>query len=94
MDCTRSFRAHAIRQAMRIRRALREAGAAFLVESPTNQQFPIFSDGVVRALSAKYAFSDIQPLDGGRTAVRICTSWATKPEDVDQLIADIRAALA
>ena len=86
--------AHAIRQAMRIRRALREAGAAFLVESPTNQQFPIFSDGVVRALSAKYAFSDIQPLDGGRTAVRICTSWATKPEDVDQLIADIRAALA
>ena len=85
---------HAVRQALRIRRALREMGASFLVDSPTNQQFPILADGQVRRLSAKYAFSDIQPLDGGRTAIRIVTSWATRPEDVDQLIADLREALA
>lgn len=84
---------HAIHLAMRIRRALREANVSFLVDSPTNQQFPIFTDEQVRRLSAKYAFSDIRPLDDGRTAVRICTSWATRPEDVDQLIADIRAEL-
>ena len=84
---------HAIHLAMRIRRALREANVSFLVDSPTNQQVPIFTDEQVRRLSAKYAFSDIRPLDDGRTAVRICTSWATRPEDVDQLIADIRAEL-
>lgn len=84
---------HAIHLAMRIRRALREANVSFLVDSPTNQQFPIFTDEQVRRLSAKYAFSDIRPLDDGCTAVRICTSWATRPEDVDQLIADIRAEL-
>ena len=84
---------HAIHLAMRIRRALREANVSFLVDSPTNQQFPIFTDEQVRRLSAKYAFSDIRPLDDGRTAVRICTSWATRPEDVDQLIHDIRAEL-
>ena len=84
---------HAIHLAMRIRRALREANVSFLVDSPTNQQFPIFTDEQVRRLSAKYAFSDIRPLDDGRTAVRICTSWATRPEDVDQLIDDIRAEL-
>lgn len=84
---------HAIHLAMRIRRALREANVSFLVDSPTNQQFPIFTDEQVRRLSAKYAFSDIRPLDDGHTAVRICTSWATRPEDVDQLIADIRAEL-
>ena len=84
---------HAIHLAMRIRRALREANVSFLVDSPTNQQFPIFTNEQVRRLSAKYAFSDIRPLDDGRTAVRICTSWATRPEDVDQLIADIRAEL-
>ena len=84
---------HAIYLAMRIRRALREANVSFLVDSPTNQQFPIFTNEQVRRLSAKYAFSDIRPLDDGRTAVRICTSWATRPEDVDQLIADIRAEL-
>lgn len=84
---------HAIHLAMRIRRALREANVSFLVDSPTNQQFPIFTNEQVRRLSAKYAFSDIRPLDDGRTAVRICTSWATRSEDVDQLIADIRAEL-
>lgn len=84
---------HAIHLAMRIRRALREANVSFLVDSPTNQQFPIFTDEQVRRLSAKYAFSDIRPLDDGRTAVRICTSWATRSEDVDQLIDDIRAEL-
>lgn len=84
---------HAIHLAMRIRRALREANVSFLVDSPTNQQFPIFTNEQVRRLSAKYAFSDIRPLDDGRTAVRICTSWATRPEDVDQLIDDIRAEL-
>ncbi len=84
---------HAIHLAMRIRRALREANVSFLVDSPTNQQFPIFTNEQVRRLSAKYAFSDIRPLDDGRTAVRICTSWATRPEDVDQLIADIPAEL-
>lgn len=84
---------HAIHLAMRIRRALREANVSFLVDSPTNQQFPIFTNEQVRRLSAKYAFSDIRPLDDGRTAVRICTSWATRSEDVDQLIDDIRAEL-
>ncbi len=84
---------HAIHLAMRIRRALREANVSFLVDSPTTQQFPIFTNEQVRRLSAKYAFSDIRPLDDGRTAVRICTSWATRPEDVDQLIDDIRAEL-
>lgn len=70
---------HAIHLAMRIRRALREANVSFLVDSPTNQQFPIFTDEQVRRLSAKYAFSDIRPLDDGRTAVRICTSWRPDP---------------
>ena len=59
----------------------------------TGQQLLYALDEQVRRLSAKYAFSDIRPLDDGRTAVRICTSWATRPEDVDQLIDDIRAEL-
>ena len=81
---------HAIDEAMRIKVALQEAGISFLIDSPTNQQFPIFSNVQLEALSQKYRFSIWQRIDGEHTAVRICTSWGTKSENVDQLIEDIR----
>ena len=81
---------HAIDEAMRIKRTLQEAGIGFLIDSPTNQQFPIFSNAQLEALSKKYRFSIWQQMDDNRTAVRICTSWATKSENVDLLIEDIK----
>lgn len=80
---------HAIVQAMRIRQALQAQGIPFLIDSPTNQQFPIFSNEQLDRLSTKYLFSIWQKVDDHNTAVRICTSWATKPENVDQLLKDI-----
>ena len=81
---------HAINEAMRIKVALQEAGISFLIDSPTNQQFPIFSNAQLEALSQKYRFSIWQRIGEAYTAVRICTSWATKSENVDQLIEDIK----
>ena len=80
---------HATELAMKLRAACTAKGYPFLVDSMTNQQFPIFTDEQVRRLSAKYAFSDIRPLDDGRTAVRFCTSWAPKEEHLDELIAEL-----
>lgn len=80
---------HAIDQAMRIKDALLQKGIPFLIDSPTNQQFPIFSNSQLELLSQKYLFSIWQKVDDSHTAVRICTSWATKTENVDQLIKDI-----
>ena len=80
---------HAITQAMRIRQALQAHGIPFLIDSPTNQQFPIFSNEQLDRLSTKYLFSIWQKVDDHHTAVRICTSWATKTENVDQLLKDI-----
>lgn len=80
---------HAIEMAGEIRRALREAGIAFLLETTTNQMFPILTEAQFAALSRRYAFSFWQRVDGERIAVRICTSWATKKEDVRQLVRDI-----
>lgn len=76
--------------ALEIREALRGKGFPFLVESPTNQQFVIFPDTVLKKLSAKYVFSYQKRIDQTHSAVRICTSWATTPEQVRELIADIR----
>lgn len=81
---------HAIDEAMRIKEALQEAGIKFLIDSPTNQQFPIFSNTQLDELGKKYRFSIWQQMDAEHTAVRICTSWGTKSENVDMLIKDFK----
>lgn len=78
---------HAVAQAMRIRDAFASKGYGFLVESPTNQQFPILPNEEMERLSADFRFSVWKKIDDSHTAVRFCTSWATKPEAVDRLIA-------
>ena len=78
-------------QAARIAKTCVEAGFPLLAPSPTNQQFPILPDHLIAQLSEKYAFSHWVRTDPGHCAIRICTSWATRSEDVDGLIADIRA---
>lgn len=77
---------HAIDEAMRIKAALKSKGITFLMDSPTNQQFPIFSNSELEVLSKEFLFSIWQRIDEEHTAVRICTSWATKSENVDRLI--------
>ena len=77
---------HAINEAMRIKAALQSKGITFLMDSPTNQQFPIFSNSQLEVLSKEFLFSIWQRIDEEHTAVRICTSWATKSENVDRLI--------
>lgn len=72
-----------------IKAACREKGYPFLVESVTNQQFPILPDSVLEKLREKYGYSYWQRIDAAHSAVRFCTSWATKPEDVKALAADI-----
>lgn len=81
---------HAINEAMRIKEALKTKGIKFLIDSPTNQQFPIFSNTQLEKLSKKYLFSIWQHIDEQHTAVRICTSWGTKSKNVDNLIEDIK----
>lgn len=81
---------HAVALAMKLKAALTEAGCEFYIDSPTNQQFPIFPDEQLARLSERYAFSYQCRIDAKRSAVRICTSWATREEDVDRLISDIR----
>lgn len=76
-------------QAMRIRDAFAAKGCPMAYDSPTNQQFPLLPDAWVEALAKKYSFSHMGAAEPGRTLVRFCTSWATRDEDVDALIADI-----
>lgn len=80
---------HAVTLALEIRDALTKHGVRFLYGSPTNQQFPVFPDRVVEALRDSYTFGGWERIDPSTSAVRICTSWATRPEHVERLIKDI-----
>lgn len=83
----------ALEKAAAIRRALEEMGVPFLVDSPTNQLFPILAEDTVNRLREKYAFARWQPMAGGLVAIRLVTSYFTRDEEVESLIKDLRALL-
>ena len=77
---------HAIGLAMKLKAAFREKGYPLFADSPTNQQFPILTKEQEEKLRRYAAFETWEPLPDGRSAVRFVTSWATREEDVDELL--------
>ena len=77
----------AIEAAARIRNALLEKGYTLAVPSPTNQIFITLEKKQAARLSEKIEMSFWENTVDGRTIMRIATSWATRKEDVDRLIA-------
>ena len=77
--------AHAATLAMKIRKAFEDKGIELYFDSPTNQQFPILTDGQMKTLGERFAYC-YWCKAGDKHVVRFCTSWATKEEDVDKLI--------
>ena len=75
---------------MKLKEAFIEHGCTFLAESVTNQQFPVFKDTELEELGKDFSFTYQERVDEEHSAVRFCTSWATKEEDVDALIEKIR----
>lgn len=80
---------HGNAQAMRIKQALLGKGYELPLDSMTNQQFAILSDDKLAELSEQFVLSLVSKPDATHSLVRICTSWATRPEDVDEFIAHI-----
>ena len=81
---------HADDLAMRLKRAFVEKGYELRYDSYTNQQFPILPDAHIEILKEKYSFAIWEKMNATHSAVRFCTSWATKEESVDELIKDLQ----
>ena len=77
----------------KLKEELTKMGVLFLIDSPSNQQFPILPDSVLKELSKKYVYNYQQRMDETHSAVRFCTCWATKAENVDALLSDIKSLL-
>ena len=85
---------HAVRMADQIRAVFDELGVQYLVPGVTNQIFPILSDDFLGKLSENFMFTEQERVDSMHRAVRFCTSWATKQENVDALCAELRRIAA
>ena len=81
---------HADDLALRLKRAFVEKGYELRYDSYTNQQFPILPDEHIEILKEKYSFAIWEKVSATHSAVRFCTSWATKEESVDELIKDLQ----
>ena len=82
--------AHADKLADRLRSTFDELQVPYLVPGITNQIFPILPDSVLEELAKDYCFTEMERVDESRRAVRFCTSWATKEENVEALCRDLK----
>jgi len=81
----------AVAQAQRLQKAFLDKGWELMIQSPTNQQFPIVPNELLAELDKKYSNCFWNPVGDTHTAVRYCTAWSSRDEDIDALIADIKA---
>lgn len=77
---------HAIDMAMKLKKGLLERGYTFYMDTATNQQFVLLDDSQLEALNGKVSYSFWEKRPDGRTVVRFATSWATREEDVEELL--------
>ena len=83
--------AYANRMAMQLKKGLADCGVEFMADSVTNQQFPIFTNEEIALLGKEFLFEYNDKIDENRTAIRFCTSWATKEEAIERLIAAVKS---
>ena len=79
--------AHAIEMAEKLKEGLKREGYSFYLDSPTNQQFVILTMKQIGELQKQVSFDLWDKLDEEHQVVRFATSWATKEQDVDALLA-------
>lgn len=82
---------HANRMAEILREGIREAGYKFMIETSTNQIFPIFPNDIVKELEKEYDFLVWQKIDEENTAIRLVTSWATSDERIEEFILKLKS---
>ncbi len=76
---------HASNMGKMLTSKLQSIGVEFLIDSPTNQVFPILPISIVEELEKDFFFMRWKKISDEKWAVRFVTSWATKEDDVESL---------
>ncbi len=75
----------ALDMAEELKQVFLERGFRFYVESPTNMQFFVVENELVRKLHEDVGFEVSGKYDETHSILRFCTSWATTREDIRRL---------
>lgn len=82
---------HANNLAFRLRDGIAALGYPFPVPSPSNQQFPVLPNPVVKHLQKLgYEFEIDHTVDEHHTCIRLVTSWATPESAVEAFLNDLK----
>ena len=77
---------HSNEMAQSLSKGLAGAGFGFFAKTETNQVFPILPNSVIEKLKADFEFYIWEPHDDAHAVVRLVTSWATPPEQVEAFL--------
>ncbi|MFV0418578.1 MAG: threonine aldolase family protein [Dysgonomonas sp.] len=80
---------HANNMAQKISKAFVKLGYPMLINSDTNQIFPILPNKLISSLREDYEFLTWSIVNADYSAVRLITSWATPENVVDEFIKDL-----
>ena len=80
---------NAIDRAEEMKELFRTRGYEFYIDSPTNQQFIVLTNGQMEKIQEKCRFGFWERLDANRCVVRFATSFATTKDDIKALSAII-----
>ncbi len=72
---------------------LQALGIPQLIDSPSNQLFPILPNPVIRQLQEQVAFELWSPVDEEHSCIRFVTAWHTTEAEIDSLLAILRRLL-
>jgi threonine aldolase len=75
----------AVGLALRLSKALCDAGYSRVIDSPTNQQFVLIEDAKLEKLRENVKVGFWEKPDATHTVIRFATSWATTQEEIEEL---------
>lgn len=81
---------HANKMAEILKEGIIQAEYKFMIDSASNQLFPILPDRVIKKLEEKYLFNIMEKVDRDNSVIRLVTSWATKEEKALEFITDLK----
>ncbi|HEY8908655.1 MAG TPA: aminotransferase class I/II-fold pyridoxal phosphate-dependent enzyme [Desulfosporosinus sp.] len=84
---------HANKMAGLLRDDISKAGFGYLVNTTSNQLFPILPNRLITELQKNYSFHVWSTVDSDNSAIRLVTSWATKEDAVLAFIEDMKNSL-
>lgn len=77
----------AAQAAKRLSEGLAQLGIPMLIDSPSNQIFPVLPNAVIEALGKDVSFEHWSVVDDTHSCIRFVTAWHTTQEEVDALLA-------